>query len=207
MPQHPVTRCPRCDSGDLGVQLAETPARAQHVASFVCIGCGYTWRTSQTSQFPAPDYPQAYGAAPGLDEEEITLGLWAAGINHRTESAQAGHGRPVDSGGFRLFYLRQAAYLDRVARQTEVGLYCGLFDADDAEQARRAADAAAMELLTFDLAHGEVYVEGPLGPAAEAWQQEGGARAYVRQEYREWRNWEDAAAALRREYLSGDNPR
>lgn len=194
--QHPI-RCPQCALDQLEPHFAGPLHSPAALTAFTCTRCGHRWQAFETPEFPAPDYHQAYGTAPDLAEEEIVLGLWAEGINTRAQAARANSGRAVDSGGYRLFYLRQAAYLDRAAREMELALYCRLVTPDETAAATSAAVESAALLLHLDLDLGQVHVEGPFGPYCAEWQAPGGSRAYVRQEYTAWQEWE-VGARLRR---------
>ncbi|TLQ39277.1 hypothetical protein [Streptomyces marianii] len=197
---HLVIHCPRCPSHEVEAQL-DPPAGTSSpaVAALACVLCGHRWHPGELPQILAPDYDQAYAAAPALAEEELTLAMWAEGINLRAQAARDGNGPAVDHGGYRLFYLRQAAYLDRAAHATQVAAHGGLIDPEHATDAADAAVMAADLLLHLDLDLGEVHVEGLLGPDSPQWQSPEGLRAYVRQEYVAWQEWENTARRARRD--------
>ncbi|GAA3710050.1 hypothetical protein ACRWOO_28490 [Streptomyces sp. NEAU-PBA10] len=196
MPDHLVIQCPKCPSDEVEAQLAPS-SDAPSVAAFACLLCGYRWQPAELPDLLAPDYDQAYGTAPALDEEELTLALWAEGINLRAQAARNGHGPAVDAGGYRLFYLRQAAYLDRAAHLMEVAAHGALVDEESAADASDAAVMAADLLLHLDLELDQVHVEGMLGADSPQWQSAEGLRGYVRQEYTAWQEWEATARRAR----------
>jgi hypothetical protein len=197
MPAHLVIRCPKCPSDEVEVQLDPPPSAPSAVAAFACLLCGHRWHPTELPDLIAPDYDQAYGTAPTLVEEELTLALWAEGINLRAQAARNGKGPAVDHGGYRLYYLRQAAYLDRAAHAIAVAAHGSLIDQQQAADAGDAAVMAADLLVHLDLELGQVYVEGPLGADFPQWQSPEGLRGYVRQEYTAWREWE--SVRLRRD--------
>ncbi|MCX4826554.1 hypothetical protein OG883_43740 [Streptomyces sp. NBC_01142] len=196
MPDHLVIHCPKCPSDEVEAQL-DPPEGAPSVAAFACLLCGHRWHPAELPHLLAPDYDQAYGTAPALAEEELTLALWAEGINLRAQAARDGRGPAVDHGGYRLFYLRQAAYLDRAAHAMQVAAHGALIDEEQAADADDAAVMAADLLLHLDLELDQVHVEGLLGAESPQWQSPEGLRGYVRQEYAAWREWEDSARLRR----------
>ncbi|MFF9785688.1 hypothetical protein [Streptomyces nigrescens] len=193
MPNRHVIQCRQCTSDDIEAHRAEGPEGLPTVTRFTCARCGHHWAAHETPQLFAPDYGQAYADAPDLAQEELTLALWAEGINIRAEEARAGRGPAIEPGGYRLFFLRQAAYLDRAAHEMELALYCTAVGEDDATVVRDAAVMAADLLLHLDLDLGQVHVEGPFASDAACWQSPGGLCAYVRQEYTAWQDWETTA--------------
>ncbi|NUH42909.1 hypothetical protein HUF15_40535 [Streptomyces samsunensis] len=62
--------------------------------------------------------------------------------------------------------------------------YLGDVPAAQVNQGTAWADQAAHTLLTWDLEHDCDDVAGPISPDSPTWTAKGGARAYVRQEYR-----------------------
>lgn len=199
MPAHLTIHCPKCPSDEVDGRLSPPEDASSPVAAFVCRLCGHRWHPGELPDLLAPDYDEAYGTAPTLTEEELTLALWAEGINLRAQAARDGHGPAVDHGGYRLFYLRQAAYLDRAAHAMQVAAHGGLVDPEHAADAADAAVMAADLLLHLDLDLNQVHVEGMLGADAPQWQSPEGLRGYVRQEYTAWREWENAVRRSRRQ--------
>ncbi|MFI0742409.1 hypothetical protein ACH4PU_30685 [Streptomyces sp. NPDC021100] len=197
---NPSIRCPLCSRTDLEVSLVRYSGGGKDVTSFTCHRCRYTWEPFETPHFGAPDYATAYAGAPVLMEEELALVLLAEGIKARAEAALTGNGPRIDSGDHRLVLLRKAAWLDRGAREVELGWFCGRYTDDEVNRASTTAERAAAEFMTFDREHGEVHVIGLHGPDAPQWDTNGGPRAYIRQEYKEWLDWEREAAD-RREML------
>jgi len=135
----------------------------------------------------SPEPTEAYANAPDFMTENqavINIGL-----------AAAAEGRQLDTD--REWLLRQAALIDRTA------LGIGLPDRDDAlpdsplsgflggETEKNAAKTAFL-LLQHDRAHGGFL--GDIGPDAIEWDAEGGPRVYVRDEYRLWREQQQAQA-------------
>lgn len=199
MPTHLTIHCPKCPSDEVDGRLSPPDDVSSPVAALVCRLCGHRWHPGELPDLLAPDYDQAYGTAPTLTEEELTLALWAEGINVRAHAARDGRGRAVDHGGYRLFYLRQAAYLDRAAHAMEVAAQGGMVDPEDAADAADAAVMAADLLLHLDLELDQVHVEGLLGADAPQWQSPEGLRGYVRQEYTAWQEWENTVRRDRRQ--------
>ncbi|MEW1760402.1 hypothetical protein AB0393_28310 [Streptomyces cyaneofuscatus] len=193
---HLVIHCPNCPSDEAEAQLG-APGDPSPIAALACLLCGHRWHPTEIPQLLAPDYDQAYGTAPALAEEELTLAMWAEGINLRAEAAREGHGPAVDHSGYRLFYLRQAAYLDRAAHAMAVAARGRLITQQPADDAADAAVMAADLLLHLDLELGQVHVEGALGADLPQWQSPEGLRGYVRQEYIAWREWESAVRRSR----------
>ncbi|MFD4529932.1 hypothetical protein ACFWP7_39725 [Streptomyces sp. NPDC058470] len=198
MPDHLVIHCPRCPSDEVEAQLG-SPEDPTAVAALACLLCGHRWQPTELPHLLAPDYDQAYGTAPALAEEELTLALWVEGINVRAQAAASGNGPGVDHGGYRLFYLRQAAYLDRAAHAMAVAARGQLIAQQPADDAADAAVMAADLLLHLDLELDQVHVEGLLGADSPQWQSPEGLRGYVRQEYIAWQEWESAARRSRRD--------
>ncbi|WP_329020493.1 hypothetical protein [Streptomyces sp. NBC_01601] len=190
MPQHLAIACPKCPSEEAEVHLDPRADELSPVTAFSCRLCGHRWRPTEVPYLFAPDYDQAYADAPPLPEEELTLALWAEGINLRARAAHEGNGSAIDPGGYRLFYLRQAAYLDRTAHALAAAAQSGLTRHQHVADAVDAAVMAADLLLHFDLELGQVHVEGALGADSSQWQTSDGLRAYVRQEYTAWQDWE-----------------
>lgn len=189
-PVSPI-RCSECPSEEVRPRLVETAGGERVVESFTCVLCGARWMSYETPVPAGPDYRDAYGGAPPLGEEEVTVGMWREGIIARAEAASAGDGAPVDRGGLRLYLLRQAAFADRAAREWELAVYTEEMPAEEAAQAGGTADETAAALLQLDLETGSLHVEGLHGPGSPEWGTAGGLRAYVRQEYRAWRALED----------------
>ncbi|MFG2210556.1 hypothetical protein [Streptomyces sp. NPDC048638] len=192
MHDHLVIHCPVCPSEEVQAQLG-TADGASTVTALACMLCGHRWHPTEVPELLAPDYDQAYGTAPALAEEELTLAMWAEGINLRAHAARNGNGPAVDHGGYRLFYLRQAAYLDRAAHAMAVAARGDLITSQQAGDAADAAVMAADLLLHLDLDLDQVHVEGALGADSPQWQSPEGLRGYVRQEYAAWQEWESAA--------------
>ncbi|WP_159047719.1 hypothetical protein [Streptomyces sp. WM6378] len=192
MPDHLVIHCPACPSNEVETQHP-IPNDPSTTPALACLLCGHHWRPSALPQVLAPDYDQAYGTAPALAEEELTLAMWAEGINLRAHAARNGQGPAVHPGGYRLFYLRQAAYLDRAAHAMAVAARGRLITSQQAADAADAAVMAADLLLHLDLDLDQVHVEGALGADLPQWQSPEGLRGYVRQEYTAWQEWECAA--------------
>ncbi|MEJ8654909.1 hypothetical protein WKI65_44435 [Streptomyces sp. MS1.AVA.3] len=185
MMTNPSIRCPECESSELRASLVNYSGGGRDVTGFTCTRCTCDWEVWETPQFAAPDYVTAYSGAPGLVDEELALVLLAEGVKERATQALTGKGRAVDSGEHRVVLLRKASWLDRSAREREVGWYVGRFTDDEVNDASTKAARASFEFLMFDLEHGGVYSEGPIGPSSQEWDIAGGPRAYVRQEYRE----------------------
>ncbi|MER8119175.1 hypothetical protein [Streptomyces sp. NPDC094031] len=145
------------------------------MTGFDCRGCNAGWHVLETPRFSGPDYHAAYAGAPSTDTEQLTL----AGL------AEQG---AADAGEVRAFLVRKAALLDRLAYDSELDRYRTLYSEAVIEQVNGQAAKAAFGLIVFDLESLKVYVAGPVTPDAleGGSDRDGGARAYVRQEYRAW---------------------
>ncbi|MGA4844683.1 hypothetical protein [Streptomyces sp. G45] len=185
MLDNPSLRCPECSSYELRASFLEYSDGRRDVSGFTCSRCSFDWEVWETPAFAAPDYATAYAGAPALDDEDLALVLLTAGVKERATQALTGNGQPVDSSEHRIVLLRKAAWLDRAAREQEVDWYLGRYSDADVNDASGKAVRAAFEFLKFDLDHGGVYTEGPIGVSSPEWDIAGGTRAYVRQEYRE----------------------
>ncbi|MFD3330157.1 hypothetical protein [Streptomyces sp. NPDC058701] len=207
---NPSIRCPDCSGFELTASFVTYEHGGRDVSSLTCNRCGCSWEAWETPQFAAPSYALAYAGAPGLVDEELALVLLAEGIKDRATAALTGQGPNVESGCHRLVLLRKAAYLDRAAREIELGWFCGTYPSwlrgtypdwlldtrldNVVDDASTKAARAGFELLKFDLDHGQVHVEGPVGPGSPEWDIAGGTRAYVRSEYWAWQEVNRAAA-------------
>ncbi|WP_043271966.1 hypothetical protein [Streptomyces sp. CT34] len=185
MLSNPSIRCAECGSFELRASFLTYDSGGRDVSGFTCTRCAFDWEVWETPQFAAPDYASAYSGAPGLVDEELALVLLAEGVKERATQALIGKGRAVDSSEHRVVLLRKAGWLDRAAREREVGWYLGQYTDDEVNNASTKAARASFEFLQFDLDHGGVYLEGPIEPSSPEWDNAGGTRAYVRQEYRE----------------------
>lgn len=185
MLSNPSIRCPECGSFELRASFVNYSGGGRDVSGFTCTRCSFEWEVWETPAFAAPNYAAAYVGAPSLVVEELALVLLAEGVKERARQALTGKGPAVDSSEHRVVLLRKAAWLDRAAREQEVGWYLGRCTDDDVNDASTKAAKAGFEFLKFDLDHGGVYSEGPIGPGSPEWDIAGGTRAYVRQEYRE----------------------
>ncbi|MFF4741298.1 hypothetical protein ACFY2W_36255 [Streptomyces sp. NPDC001262] len=182
---NPSIRCPECSYVELIPAFVTYSGGGKDVSSLTCRRCNFAWEPFETPTFAAPDYAAAYAGAPELVDEELALVLLTEGVKERATQALTGKGQPVDSSEHRVVFLRKAAWLDRAAREREVDWYLGKYSDDDVNEASGKAVRAAFEFLKFDLDHGGVYTEGPIGASSPEWDIAGGTRAYVRQEYRE----------------------
>ncbi|MEO3753721.1 hypothetical protein [Streptomyces sp. B6B3] len=183
--------CPECPSTEVDLVGGGDPIEA---ARLRCVLCRITWPVWEVPHLrAAPDYRQAYGAAPPLAEERAGLVALTAGGAAARDRA----GRPVDGGGRRLGLLRQAAVLDRQARDLELDWFRGVLDLAAVEDVALRAGVAAAVLRGLDHDLGGRYVAGPLVPGSIVWDQPGGSRAYVRQEYAAWHSRETRVAADR----------
>ncbi|GGX53041.1 hypothetical protein [Streptomyces noursei] len=120
--------------------------------------------------------------------------LLAEDIKERATAALGGRGPAVDTSEHRDFLLRKAAFLDRTARDIELGWFLGQVDDESVNDASNKAGHAACEFLKFDRRHDAAYALGPTRVTSPAWDCHGGARAYVRQEYLALRQAEQAEA-------------
>ncbi|MEV5774257.1 hypothetical protein AB0L49_23855 [Streptomyces antimycoticus] len=117
--------------------------------------------------FDAPLPDAAYAAAPGLHREmREVIALAAQYDARRSEPTASTHAAQ------RLYWLRRAALLDRLA----------LDDGGDGHAHQAAAQSAQM-LARFDAGHPEM-VAGYYGPGSPQWFLS--HRPYVRQEYAAW---------------------
>ncbi|MDX3232507.1 hypothetical protein [Streptomyces sp. ME19-01-6] len=180
----PSLRCPQCDGAELTAASVHGPGGGDDVSAFTCDQCRVEWAVWETPNFTSPNYADAYAGAPGLAEEEFELVLLADDINLRATAALTGTGPSVPGIDHRLLLLRKAAWLDRAAREREVNWHLGDVPAALVDQGSAWAARAAHDFLTWDLEHDQDGVAGPAGPDSAAWNVAGGARAYVRQEYR-----------------------
>ncbi|MFB8442713.1 hypothetical protein ACFC7A_27045 [Streptomyces niveus] len=190
---NPSIHCPECSGSDLTARFVTYEHGGRDVSSLACNRCGCGWEAWETPQFTAPSYSLAYADAPGLVDEELALVLLTEAIKDRATAALTG-GPKVESGCHRLVLLRKAAYLDRAARDIELGWFCGTYPDSIVDDATTKALRASVEFLKFDLDHGQVHVEGPLGPGSPQWDTAGGTRAYVRSEYWAWQELNNEAA-------------
>jgi hypothetical protein len=175
MPTSATIRCGRCQCTDLEPRLVQDAVGSTDVTGFDCRGCNAGWNVLETPRFSGPDYRAAYAGAPSTDTEQLTLGRLA-------EQGAA------DAGEVRTFLVRKAALLDRLAYDCELDRYRTLYSEAIIEQVNSQAAKAAFELIVFDLEALTVYVAGPVAPDALEGgpDRDGGARAYIRQEYRAW---------------------
>ncbi|MGW3563586.1 hypothetical protein ACWDSL_06740 [Streptomyces sp. NPDC000941] len=180
----PSLRCPQCDGAELTPAIVHGPAGSKDVSAFTCDRCRFEWEVWETPNFTSPNYVDAYADAPPLMEEETELVALADDLNVRAMAALTGTGLSVPSIDHRLLLLRKAAWLDRAAREREVNWYLGDVPAALVDQGSAWAARAAHDLLTWDLEHHQDGVAGPTSADSAAWNVAGGARAYVRQEYR-----------------------
>ncbi|MET9956312.1 hypothetical protein ABZ135_32860 [Streptomyces sp. NPDC006339] len=185
MLDNPSLRCPECSSFELRASFVEYADGRRDVSAFTCSRCSFDWEVWETPAFAAPNYASAYAGAPALVDEELALVLLTEGVKERATQALTGKGLPLDSSEHRIVFLRKAAWLDRAAREREVDWYLGRYSDAEVNDASGKAVKAAFEFLKFDLDHGGVYTEGPIGAGSPEWDIAGGSRAYVRQEYRE----------------------
>ncbi|MGW2865925.1 hypothetical protein [Streptomyces sp. NPDC001205] len=185
MLDNPSLRCPECSSFKLRASFVNYSDGRRDVSAFTCLRCAFDWEAWDAPAFAAPDYATAYNGAPALVDEELALVLLTEGVKERATLALTGKGRPLDSNEHRIVFLRKAAWLDRAAREREVDWHLGRYSDDDVNDASGKAVRAAFEFLKFDLDHGGIYTEGPIGASSPEWDIAGGTRAYVRQEYRE----------------------
>ncbi|MCX4649222.1 MULTISPECIES: hypothetical protein [unclassified Streptomyces] len=153
---------------------------------FICSRCSFDWEVWETPAFDAPNYATAYNGALDPADEELALVLLTERVKFRALQAISGRGPAVESSEHRLVLLRKAAWLDRAAREREVGWYLGRYRDDDVNEASTKAVRAAFEFLKFDVDHGSVYTEGPIGAGSPEWDIAGGTRAYTRQEFLAW---------------------
>ncbi|MFE2693680.1 hypothetical protein [Streptomyces mirabilis] len=188
MLNNPPIRCPECQSFDLEAHLITHTGGGQDVSGFTCRACHFTWEPFEMPQFDGPNYATAYVGAPELVDEELALIILAEELRAQDTAALAGQRTKADPVEHRLFRLRQAAYLDRAARHIELGVYCGRFLEADGDHASTHAVRAASEFLSLDLKNGQDHVAGPIGPGSPEWDIAGGTRAYIRQEYKAWRD-------------------
>lgn len=153
---------------------------------FICSRCSFDWEVWETPAFDAPNYATAYNGALDPADEELATVLLTERVKFRALQAISGRGPAVESSEHRLVLLRKAAWLDRAAREREVGWYLGRYRDDDVNEASTKAVRAAFEFLKFDVDHGSVYTEGPIGAGSPEWDIAGGTRAYTRQEFLAW---------------------
>ncbi|MFI7087710.1 hypothetical protein ACIBUR_29450 [Streptomyces anulatus] len=186
MPHQAFIRCLCGDTAPTVVPLRRADGSAG-IAMLTCTACGRTWEATATPMCPGPDYEDAYGpgvpGVPDLLDEELTLMLLAEGIKDRSTAALAGRGPAVDAHDRRDFLLRKAAFLDRTARDAELGLLAGEGDAEAAADAITRAVLAAGDLIQLDVRNKGAFAIGPAAATSPAWRGSGGQRAYVRQEY------------------------
>ncbi len=184
--------CPVCPSTEFAlVGEGDRPEAAR----LWCVLCRATWPAWAVPHLPAaPDYRQAYDAAPPIQKEQAALEALGMGTAVHDLAGRAGDGQPVHGGGRRLMLLRQAAVLDRQARERELGWYRGRYQLAVVEGAAVRAGVVAAVLRGLDHDLGGLHVQGLLQPDSTIWDQPGGSRAYVRQEYAAWRTREPHAA-------------
>ncbi|MEU5900255.1 hypothetical protein [Streptomyces venezuelae] len=175
----PPVPCPFCGHRVIDATLN------QKEPAVACINCLRCWGAHSTPNVSGPDYEAAYpeGDTPELVDEVIRLFFW------QQELATPGAAR--DRGGdeaTREFLLRDAAARDRESHRLELLWLREPFALESLRNAQALADTAARDLQTHDLITQEAFVSGVLGPSAREWKIAGGPRAYVRQEYRAWRD-------------------
>lgn len=190
---NPSIRCPECSGAALTAHFVTYEHGGRDISSLTCDRCECSWEAWDTPQFAGPSYSLAYDEAPGLVDEELALVLLTEAIKDRAAAALTG-GPKVESGCRRLVLLRKAAYLDRAAREIELGWFRGTYPDSAVDDASAKAARASFEFLRFDLDHGQVHVEGPVGPGSPQWDIAGGTRAYVRSEYWAWQELNNQAA-------------
>lgn len=184
----------RCVCG--GTDLTAVPLRRADgtagIAALTCTYCGLTWDAVEVPGCPGPNYEQTYSGDPDLIDQELALLLLAEDLKARSTAALTGRGPTVDRDEHRDFLLGKAAFLDRVARQVELGYFTGEFDAETVTDASTKAVLAAGQLLRVDLRHAGSSTLGPVSANSPDWDGVGGTRAYVRQEYLALRQAEES---------------
>ncbi|MFD5079567.1 hypothetical protein [Streptomyces sp. NPDC058371] len=185
MLSYPSILCPDCQSTDLDASLIENSSGGQDIDAFTCRACGMTWKAYESLRFPsAPDYRTAYTGAPELLDEELALMALPDG------PAKPDASRLGRRSEHRIHLLRTAAYLDRKAHELALSGFLGGSLDQDVDQAKEEAARAAFELLKRDLEYMDVEgeVHAPYVPPAQpGWDYKEAVRAYVRQEYKAWR--------------------
>ncbi|MFD3422658.1 hypothetical protein [Streptomyces decoyicus] len=143
-----------------------------------------------------PNYTQTYATAevPELVDEELEVLILAEGVKERSTAALTGRGPVIEAYEHREFLLRRAAFLDRTAREVELGWFLGQFNDESVNDASATADLAARQVLELDSRHDAAYALGPTRVTSPDWDCRGGNRAYVRQEYLALRQAEQAEA-------------
>ncbi|MFI8932479.1 hypothetical protein ACIG3E_33045 [Streptomyces sp. NPDC053474] len=165
------------------------------ITMVTCTSCGLAWDRDMTPTGHGPNYAQAYGdGSPSLLDEELALLLLAEDIKERATAALAGRGPGIEGSEHRDFLLRKAAYLDRAARELELGWFTRTLDDTSVTRASQQARDAADEFLAFELRHRSGFALGRIGADAPGWCGVDGTRGYVRQEYLAWRQAEEDEA-------------
>ncbi|MGW5042153.1 hypothetical protein ACWEQK_28750 [Streptomyces parvulus] len=121
--------------------------------------------------FDAPTPSEAYADAPALRREMHEVMELGAVRDGRREGAVTGPPAPDAAATDRVFLLRRAALMDRMAVD------------DPGHGARGAAVRAAFKLAQFDDEHPQL-IAGPHGPYSIEF--DPSQRPYVRQEYAAW---------------------
>lgn len=121
--------------------------------------------------FDAPTPSEAYAAAPDLRREMREVMELGAVRDGRREGVVAEPPAPDAAAAERVFLLRRAALMDRMAVD------------DPGPGARGAAVRAAFDLAQFDRQH-PAMTAGPHGPQSIEF--DPSQRPYVRQEYAAW---------------------
>ncbi|MFJ6709277.1 MULTISPECIES: hypothetical protein [unclassified Streptomyces] len=121
--------------------------------------------------FDAPTPSEAYADAPALRREMHDVMELGAVRDGRRDGVATGPPAPDAATADRVFLLRRAALMDRMAVD------------DPGPGARGAAVRAAFELAQFDRQHPQM-TAGPHGPMSIEF--DPSQRPYVRQEYAAW---------------------
>ncbi|MFI8177955.1 hypothetical protein ACIF6H_32195 [Streptomyces microflavus] len=121
--------------------------------------------------FDAPTPSEAYADAPALRREMHQVMELGAVRDGRRDGLVTSPPAPDATEADRVFLLRRAALMDRMAVE------------DPGAGARGAAVRAAIELARFDHQHPQM-TAGPYGP--QSIQFDFSQRPYVRQEYAAW---------------------
>ncbi|MEV6424990.1 hypothetical protein [Streptomyces sp. NPDC051662] len=121
--------------------------------------------------FDAPTPAEAYADAPDLRREMHEVMELGAVRDGRRDGMVTGPPAPDAAAAERVFLLRRAALMDRMAVD------------DPGTGARGAAVRAAFDLAQFDHRHPEL-TAGPHGPRSIEF--DPSQRPYVRQEYAAW---------------------
>ncbi|WP_106437076.1 hypothetical protein [Streptomyces prunicolor] len=194
MLQTPAIRCPRCQGAHLVANLIRYPCGATDVGSLACTRCAATWDAFETPAHAGPNYREAYDAAPDLFDEEYALLVLTENVKERAHGTWTGARPAVERWEHREVLLRKSAWLDRAAHRIELDWYRRAFNDEEVDQANMHAVAAAVGLLAFDTSHLGQHTNGSIRADSTLWNGPGGARAYVRQEYLDWREAEEEEA-------------